>query len=150
MNNASIFLRFAHKYQGTYTGDLVTTWHKFSRASAVCCVLDGRRDAYCHGVEYPRPFMRQYQPRSPPGHPRPCCVVLLFQRRRSARLSRLYVRRILTRLCLQNTISRVGKAKIKADINPLTILTTPCGYRFMNSGYLWHIKIFVLFITFVS
>lgn len=37
----------------------------------------------------------------------------------------IHIRPILTQLCLQNTIPHVGKAKIKADINPLTIPPLP-------------------------
>lgn len=101
------------------TRRFVATWHEFSRANAVCRFSDGCHGAYCRGVEYPRPFMRQNQPRSPPDTLLPVCLDPAATRREA--IERLYVRRILTQLCLQNSISCVGKAEIKADINPLTI-----------------------------
>jgi len=66
-------------------------------------------------------------PRTPPL----ALVFLDLAPTRHEAIERLYIRRILTQLCLQNSISCVGKAEIKADINPLTILAL-YGHRLTN------------------
>lgn len=98
--------------------------------------------------------------RTTPDHPprrQPSAPVRFSQRRRRgpARIGyrEAYVRRLLTWLCLQNRISScVGEAKIKADINPLTNLTTTPLQSSTTDGsrenvcvYLCNIKISIYF-----
>lgn len=140
----SIVLRSHYVRMSNSIRRFVATWHGSSRANAVRCVSDGRRGAYCRGVEYLRPFMRQSHPRTPPVTLPP--VFLDPAATRCEAIERLYVRRILTQLCLQNSISCVGKAEIKADINPLTILATLYGHWLMKR-YVWDIEIHFIYIA---